>query len=61
MSDERKIRMRLAELHCSINDVLEQIDEHAYRHADETLDFMQSTIGGLREGVHHLEEHALMV
>ena len=51
MCTEQEIRLRLNELHLTITDVLERIDEHAYRDADQTLDHMRLDIERLREEV----------
>jgi hypothetical protein len=51
MCTEQEIRLRLNELHLTITDVLECIDEHAYRDADQTLDHMRLDIERLREEV----------
>lgn len=51
MLSERQIRLHLNDLHMCITDVLEYMDEHAYKHAEATLDSMQSNIAGLRKEV----------
>ena len=61
MSTEREIRLRLNDLHMSITDVLERMDEHAYVDAEETLDHMQADIRHLRDDVVSLDCVQLLV
>jgi hypothetical protein len=58
MCTEQEIRLRLNDLHISITDVLERIDEHAYLDADTTLDHMQADIVGLRQEMFALRSPA---
>jgi hypothetical protein len=58
MCTEQEIRLRLNDLHISITDVLERIDEHAYLDADTALDHMQADIVGLRQEVFALRSPA---